>query len=444
VKDLNWHWKHVNVYFDERDGLHKAKVTVPAKSGGTTRRQRAGKTEKAVRDKLRKLQQEVEQTGRARLGRSPTVEQWFTHWIGEVFDGRPRTRRDYESRCKVWIFPEIGNIPIDQLEPEDIDRLKKAMSRAKKSDGHIRKTLAVVSAALATAKERHKVHHNVATMVKKPPPAPPSHESLTDEEAEAILRVASGRRNGARWFVALAIGPRPSETLGLRWCDLDLDKGTVSIEWQLHRPDVWQHGCDDPHTCGAAPRRHNPAGLHRFDPCPKDCRRHVRKCPPPCPRDCVGHARSCPQRRGGGLQFTRPKTWDADPHPRHISLPGEVVKMLIKHRTKQKEERLAAGSWWQDHNLVFCRRDGRGISNESDNDEWATILKEAGLPPRRVHGLRHAAATALLEAGVDAMIVQRILGHADIRTTRGYLNIGVEHTRDAADRMDGRFKKWSA
>jgi integrase len=108
-------------------------------------------------------------------------------------------------------------------------------------------------------------------------------EPLTLDEAQRITELAAERRNGTRWSVALALGLRQGEALGLRWRHVDLDAGTLTIRWQLQRL-AWQHGCADPYACG------------------KD--RHSEDCAPGCTR----HARTCPKRTGGGLRFTELKS----------------------------------------------------------------------------------------------------------------------------------------
>ena len=447
-------WRDVPVTLGP-DGLYHAKVTVGRKANGQLdRRHRAGKTEADVRRKLRELLKKVDTGQKPRVGRTPTVEQWFTTWLTDIapYGAKALARRsldDYWSRCRNWVFPHLGGLLVDALETEDLDRLYKAMYSKKPkpcSEGHVLKTHAVIRRGLEIALRRGRVTRNVAKLMDPPGAATVARESLSRDESRAVLDVARRHRNGARWYLGLAIGPRQGETLGLRWPDLDLDAEVVTIQWQLQRL-TWRHGCDDPHACGGRPRRHNPKGLHRFDPCPKDCTRHKGKrgCPPPCPRDCDGHASTCPDKQEGGLVITRPKGWRRRPHPRIVALPPGVAQMLREHREAQKAEQREAGNRWKGNDYVFCHRDGRPIDPRVDWAEWKDILREAGVPPARVHVMRHSAATALLDFGVDLSIIQEVLGHADARTTRGYQDVGVELTRRAADAMQaGMFAKQPA
>jgi site-specific recombinase XerD len=171
--------------------------------------------------------------------------------------------------------------------------------------------------------------------------------------------------------------------------------------------NLWRHGCDDPHACGA--RLHGP------------------NCPPGCTR----HATACPQRYGGGLVFRRPK----GKSKRTVTLPAPLVAALRAHKAAQGVERERACQLWQEQDLVFAQPDGRPIDPRRDWEEWKTILREAGVREVRVHDMRHTAGTLLVAQGVHIRAVQEILGHSDVRTTQGYTHISSEVARDAAQRM---------
>jgi integrase len=187
------------------------------------------------------------------------------------------------------------------------------------------------------------------------------------------MSAAHSHRNAARWTVALAVGLRQSEALGLRWSDVDLDNGTLSV------------------------RR----GLHRV--------------------------------RGQGLIYEEPK---ADRSRRTLALPAQLVDALRAHRAAQLEERITAGPLWQDHDLVFAQPNGRPIERKSDWRAWKTLLRDAGVREVRLHDGRHTAATLLLSEGVHPRVVMEVLGHAQMRTTTDtYSHVLPALGRDAAERM---------
>ena len=71
------------------------------------------------------------------------------------------------------------------------------------------------------------------------------------------------------------------------------------------------------------------------------------------------------------------------------------------HRTRQLEERLAAGERWSEAGFVFTTPIGTPIGTHSLHRMFKAMLRKAGLPDIRYHDLRHTAATLLLAQGVD-------------------------------------------
>jgi integrase len=265
----------------------------------------------------------------------------------------------------------------------------------------------ILSRALKVAMQRGYVTRNVATLVDAPSASHDEIEPLTLDEALRIIRLAATQRNGTRWSVALALGLRQGEALGLRWQHVDLEAGTLAVRWQLQR-FAWQHGCADPDICTK--------------------RRHRDDCPPGCTR----HARSCPQRTGGGLHLTEVKS---DKSRRTIALPSPLVAALKAHRATQLHERMTAGPAWHEGDFVWCQPNGRPIGNHADWDEWNALLKTAGIRRVRVHDARHTAATLLLAQGVDQRVVMEILGHSQISMTSRYAHVLPQVMTDAAERI---------
>jgi integrase len=75
----------------------------------------------------------------------------------------------------------------------------------------------------------------VALLIDAPVGEETDIEALSRDEACRILAAAAKRRNGARWSVALAVGIRQSEAIGLRWKYVNLAAGTIEVGWQLRR-----------------------------------------------------------------------------------------------------------------------------------------------------------------------------------------------------------------
>ncbi len=173
--------------------------------------------------------------------------------------------------------------------------------------------------------------------------------------------------------MALALGLRQGEALGLLWDAVDLDAGTVTVRRALQR------------------------------------------------------------QAGKGLVLVEPKSRAGR---RTIKLPDALRDALRVHRVRQAEQRLAAGNEWEDRGFVFCQPTGRPVDRRRDWQDWKSLLKAAGVRDARLHDARHTAATLLLQQGVPARVVMDILGHSQISLTLGtYSQVVPELAQEAAERM---------
>jgi len=403
--------------------------------------------------KVRALEDQVAAGAVARPGRQPTVMEWFETWLTEIAPYQPSTARreplrektiyQYRSTCRTWIYPHLGWTRLDALETADLDRLFGAMYAAGRKSSTVRNAYSILVRGLGLARQRGKIDRNIAKDLD--PPGTPTgrrRKALSREQVRELLAVVDKRDDALRWKVGLAIGPRQGEALAIRWQHLDLDEGVVDTSWQVQR-HTWRHGCANPAACG-------PGAGRTWHVVPLVCAggpvhdlRHRRGCPKPrakvCKPGCTGHAAKCPTRHGGGLVFTRPKTY-RDERDRHlIALPEPIVAELREHRRTQAAARLRAGSQWVDHDLVFCGSLGQPLDPRNDYRWWNAILAQAGLEGAGTHVMRATSATLMLELGVDIAVVQEVLGHRNINITRGYAEVSVGLTRRAAQQMGDVF-----
>lgn len=233
---------------------------------------------------------------------------------------------------------------------------------------------AVLRNALGRAVRWGMISRNVAELVD--PPRVPEYEArfLTIAEARAFLEAARGDRLEALYSVALALGLRQGEALGLRWADIDLDARALHVTHALVRVP------------------------------------------------------------GGGLQLLEPKTKRSR---RGLALPEAVVRALRAHRARQLEERLASGAAWQDLGLVFTTYDGRPLqATHVLTGSFHRIREKAGIGRLRFHDLRHSAATLLLAQGVPQRVVMEQLGHSTLAMTQRYTHVVPQLMNDAAAAMD--------
>jgi site-specific recombinase XerD len=115
-------------------------------------------------------------------------------------------------------------------------------------------------------------------------------------------------------------------------------------------------------------------------------------------------------------------------------LNADGGSVLRDHRLLQDAERILAGTGWVETGLVFTQSDGTALHPADVTDRFQEIIAEIGLPPVRLHDLRHAAATLALAGGAEMKVVQNLLGHANINFTADtYTSVLPELHRIAAE-----------
>jgi integrase len=308
-------------------------------------------------------------------GRAPTVAVRLEYWLDNVAAGRvrPSTLDTYRAYVRHRVIQGLGRHRLDRLAPEHVEAFYAGLLAEGLAPATVLQIHRILSRALKVAMQRGKVHRNVATLVDAPSVSRPEVQPLTAEECRAVLALAAGRRNAARWSVALALGLRQGEALGLMWDAVDLEAGTITVRQALQR------------------------------------------------------------RRGGGLVLVPPKSRAGR---RTVPLPSPLRAALLAHRLVQLGEREVAGSMWVETGLVFATATGKPVDPRADHREWKELLAAAGVRPARLHDARHTAATLLLMQGVPARVVMEILGHSQITLTLGtYSHVAPEVSRSAMDRL---------
>jgi len=119
---------------------------------------------------------------------------------------------------------------------------------------------------------------------------------------------------------------------------------------------------------------------------------------------------------GWEVESSEPKT---DSGFRVVALDDDTVGVLKRHREQQEADRAERGGAWVNTGLVFTQEDGSLLHPGKVTDLFERLVAASGLPPIRLHDLRHGAATLMLAAGVDVKVVSDTLGHSDTRITRG-------------------------
>lgn len=278
---------------------------------------------------------------------------------------------------RLHAIPIIGKTPLAKLSAQHLQALYARKLAEGLSPTTVQHLHEVLHRALNRAVRLGVVYRNVADMVD--PPRMSHHEmaTLTEEQSRILLDVAAGERLEALYILALTTGMRQGEMLALKWHDVDLDGATLQVRRNL-------------------------------------------------------------QNVGGVYSIVEPKTKSGR---RRIALPAVTAEALCAHQARQETERRQASEGWEENDLVFPNTIGRPLDGMNLIKYWfRPLLKRAGLPLIRFHGLRHTAATLLLGQGVNVKVVSEMLGHADVSITlRVYAHVMPHMQQQAADAMDTTF-----
>jgi integrase len=293
------------------------------------------------------------------------------------------------------LIPGIGAHRTDRLQPEHIEKLYAAMRAKKLKPGTVHHAHRTLRAALNEAVRRGQIVKNPVLVAKPPRLVEEEIEPFTVPEAQRILAATTIRRNGVRYAIALAIGLRQGEALGLQWRDVNEGAGTLTVRRALQR-HTWQHGCGG--TC----RRKRGA--------------------------------DCPERHSGGLAIVETKSRAGR---RTVGVPSHLMDALTAHRARQDEERDTAGELWHDGGWVFAQPNGKPTDPRADYEDWRTLLRDAGVRPARLHDARHTAATMLLVLKVPTRAVMDVMGWSNASMTGRYQHVPAEVLTSIAEQVGG-------
>jgi integrase len=221
------------------------------------------------------------------------------------------------------------------------------------SPATVQKCFIVLRMCLDDAVRDELVAKNPASALKQP--AIPHHETrhLSRSELAALLAALEGTRCERLITFIAHTGMRKGEALGLKWSDVDFDKGRVRITGTLTRLN-------------------------------------------------------------GALVISEPKTAKSR---RTLPLSAPVAALLKAQHTAQAADKLKAGSLWVDSGAVFTTETGAPLDPRNVLRSVEVAARKAGLEDVNVHSLRHSAATMMLESGFHLPAVSKLLGHSDTRIT---------------------------
>jgi integrase len=377
--------------FQRKDGRWVGSLNLGWENGKRKRRHFYAATAAEVRDELLKARSD-QSHGLPVASERQTVAKFLEGWLEHTLKNRakPRSFESFTTIVNKHIVPAIGRIRLDKLTPQQVQALLekkrepyKTKTKAGKviekhglSPQSIASIRIVLRSALSQALKWGMVGRNVATLIDPPRIPRPQTHVIDADGARKLLEVARGERFEAILVLAVTLGLRRGEILGLRWSDVDFESCSIRVNQAL-------------------------------------------------------------QRVGGKLQVTEVKT---ERSRRVVAVPDSVVRALKIRRAKQAQERLLAGLKWKDsdRDLIFTNPTGGPLEPITLHRDFKRLLRTAELPAEtRFHDLRHTAASLLLAEGVHLRMIMELLGHSSISLTANtYAHVMPAAMREVADRME--------
>jgi integrase len=298
---------------------------------------------------LHQMQRDLEQ-GFDYQGSKTLLKDYLYDWLITCRIAlRPKTAYDYEMIVQKHVLPHLGDVTLKELTPSRVEMYYAGLIKA----GIGVRTVRLVHSILHRALEKAVVHgfltRNPTTHATLPRYKHGEMMVWDEIQVNQFLVAAIGSPFEGLYHVAVKVGLRQGELLGLKWSDLQWGSGRLYIRRQLQ--DV----------------------------------------------------------RGEGRIFQEPKTRSG---LRTIQLGEGTLHVLRAHLEHQKLQKAAISQRWKDFDLIFPSSIGTPLDPSNLRLDFKRVIERAGIPKVRFHDLRHTAASLMLNNGIPVIVVSKILGHS--------------------------------
>ncbi|MGO1044263.1 tyrosine-type recombinase/integrase [Clostridioides difficile] len=356
-------------------------------NGKLKRKVFSGKTKSEVISKMKEYRAN-EAFGLVVINDKITLQEWIYIWIKEykLNEVRLSTIERYYSLYNNHIKDtNIGKIKLKDLKVTNLQMYYNDILKNKNvSPSTIKYVNKILKSALDQAEKERYILSNPCKYVILPKVEERKEVPVFSLEEQTIfLNSLENNRLKLLYKLALGTGLRMGELLALRWSDIDIKVGLVSVSKTLKR---------------------------------------VRKF------ETTDSIKSF-------ISEGKPKTKTSF---RTVPIPSKLLKDIKEHKKFQLEEKLKAGELYEDNDFVFATKLGNSIEPRNLVRNYTKSLEKANIEYRKFHALRHTYATRLFENGVQIKIIQVLLGHSSMKITSDtYTHVLPDEKNNAVEVLNG-------
>lgn len=311
-----------------------------------------------------------------------TLDRWLKHKANGR-KARPRTIANYRWMFDAYVKPALGDKPVGEITELDIQDLYSKLlagpgegeQAPKVGAKTIRNLHKALEPTLDCAVRWKLLSANPASHIELPTWDREEANYLDPDQARDFLNAARSDKWFVAFLLALETGARPNELLAIRWNDLDSERRTVRIRRSLYWP------------------------------------------------------------KGGGFEFTRPKT---EKSIRTITVSALAVEELRRHRVLQLEQRMEQGADYQDHGLIFASEIGTPLLwRNLGRRHLKPVLKAAGISPEgfSMYSLRHTHCALRIMNSDNFLAIARDMGTSISQIDATYGHVPRPVSQASSDRL---------
>jgi integrase len=379
-----------SIHIDKRNGKYRATYVLSKnqKTGKYIRRSFLANSYEEADEKLKLIIEKIKD-GQYSVESEMKYKHWLNYWIDDckVNTIEQTTLDNYKGNLNNHVIPWLGDIKLKDLSVKDIQRFYNHLYEDGREDGRgglnprtVQRIHTIINSSLKHAVRCEVLTKNVAMYAIKRKMRKFEIEPYSLDELKEFIMVTKDEDFYPLFVTSALTGLRRGEVLALRWQDVDFDTKMIKVRKSLGQRKV-----------------------------SNDSRKRI-------------------------IELKDTKT---ESSRRTIPIDDFLTNILSNHKIKQVETSFKYGrDSYNPNDLVFCEKNGSFINPSKYTNEFSKVIKKLNLRKVRLHDVRHAYATIMLQEGVGHKYIKDLLGHSTIVTTLDiYTHTNITELRKASSKL---------